>query len=236
MLYGICGIFIQFFIFPPVARRFGVLSCLKFTSILFPITYLLTPFTVLFPTPATQQTALFLILLIKCWGIIFAFPCSAIMLTNSAISLSILGTLNGVATSTGALGRAVGPAIGGWTFSFGVTRGYVILSWWTLAAIAALGAIPTWYLVEMEGFAGDRDANPEDEYPETSKPHSDNIGDEERSQAIAARHRNDSGSVLGENGMLLAPGSVDNEQAHFMMNRSGSLESQRTKLVGSPAT
>ena len=222
-LYGICGILIQFFIFPHVARRFGVLPCLKVTSILFPIAYLLTPFTALLQSPATQQTTMFIILMIKSWAVIFAFPCSAIMLTNSAISLSILGTLNGTATSFGALGRAIGPVIGGWTFSFGVSRGYVILSWWTLAAVAALGAIPVWYLVEMEAFARDHEAEPENGSAETSKPPLDECGNEERSQAIATRRRDNSdmnGSVLDEDGF----------------NLSSSPQAQRIKSVNSNTT
>lgn len=154
-MYGICGMLIQFIIFPPVARRYGVLNCLKVCTLTFPFVYIITPFTALLPTPMTQQTAMFAIMLLKCWGVIFAFPCSTILLTNSAVSLRILGTLNGVATSISALGRAAGPAIGGTTFSLGVDAGYVIVPWWILAVFAALGAIPVWWLVEMEGFGGD---------------------------------------------------------------------------------
>ncbi|KAI4205900.1 MAG: hypothetical protein LQ350_000085 [Teloschistes chrysophthalmus] len=101
-LYGIAGTFIQFLIFPPLARRYGVLNCYKLVSLSFPIIYLATPFAVLLPTPFTQQLAIFLIMLIKCFAAIFAFPCITILLTNSAVSLRVLGTLNGVATSVSA--------------------------------------------------------------------------------------------------------------------------------------
>jgi len=109
------------------------------------------------------------IMLVKCFCGIFAFPCSTILLTNSAASLKILGTLNGVATSISALGRAAGPALAGATFTEGVDIGYVIISWWTLALIAAIGAVPVWFLVEMEGFGGsgdDDDSDSEDESEE----------------------------------------------------------------------
>lgn len=160
-VYGIVGMFIQFFVFPPLASRYGVLLCLKAVTALFPIVYILTPFTALFPTPLTQQIAMFCVMLLKCWAAIFAFPCTTILLTNSAVSLRVLGTLNGVATSVSALGRAAGPAIVGWTFSIGVDKGYVILPWWTLAAFAVLGAITPWWLVEMEGFGGGDDSEDE---------------------------------------------------------------------------
>lgn len=149
-----CGMLIQFLIFPPAARYFGVLNCLKTVAVTFPVAYILTPFTALLPNQTAQQVGIFTIMLLKCWAAIFAFPCSTILLTNSAPSLRVLGTLNGVSTSISALGRAAGPAIGGWTFSYGVDIGYVILPWWTLASFAILGAVPVWWLVEMEGFGG----------------------------------------------------------------------------------
>ena len=144
--------FVQFLVFPPVARRYGVLPCLKVATLTFPLLYVATPFTALMPTTFGQQVAMFAIMVIKSFAVVFAFPCITILLTNSAVSQRVLGTLNGVSTSVSALGRAAGPAIGGWTFSVGVDNGYVIFPWWTLAAFAALGAIPVWWLVEMEGF------------------------------------------------------------------------------------
>lgn len=163
IMYGIVGMFIQFFIFPPVTRRYGVLPCLKVVTAMFPIAYMLTPFTALLPTPLAQQIGMFAIMLVKCWAVIFAFPCTTILLTNSAVSLRVLGTLNGVATSISAVGRAAGPAIAGWTFTVGVSKGYVILPWWILAGFSLLGAIAPWWLVEMEGFGGNDESDNESE-------------------------------------------------------------------------
>ena len=150
-LYGIIAMFIQFLVFPPLARRLGILPCLKASAIAFPIIYLLTPFTALFESGLVQQGAMFVLMAGKGMAVVFAFPCCVILLTNSAVSLQILGTLNGVATSISALGRAVGPAIGGATFTWGVDVGYVVLPWWTLSFLAALGCIPIWFLEEKEG-------------------------------------------------------------------------------------
>ncbi|MCJ1465269.1 hypothetical protein MMC07_003885 [Pseudocyphellaria aurata] len=184
-LYGIYGICIQFLIFPVVARRFGVLTSLKFVCILFPVSYLLTPFSALLPTPAIQQVAIFLILLVKGGAGIFAFPCMGILLTNSAVSLRVLGTLNGVATSTTAVGRAIGPAFEGWTFSFGLNIGYVILPWWTLAVIASLSAIPVWYLVEMEGPSANKNADLENNDIETRESQKNTNEAAKQAQAMA---------------------------------------------------
>ena len=103
----------------------------------------------------------------------FAFPCAVILITNSASSYRILGTLNGVSTSISALGRAAGPAIGGAAFTWGVKLGYMILPWWTLAVFAALGVVPIWWLEEGEGFKGtEPDDGEEDEalLPPTVEP------------------------------------------------------------------
>ena len=128
---------------------------------------------------------MFLVMLVKCWASIFAFPCTTILLTNSAVSLRVLGTLNGVATSLSAIGRATGPAVGGWTFSVGLDKGYVIMPWWTLAAFAVLGAVPVWWLVEMEGFGGTGDSDSEDEEDEIPVPNATEPTGNERSEAIA---------------------------------------------------
>lgn len=162
-LYGVIGCLVQFLVFPPVARKYGVLNCFKACAIGFPIVFSITPYTALIENSGLQQTVMFAVMILKCFAGIFAFPCSIILLTNSASSLRILGTLNGFAVSISAVGRAIGPAITGWAFTKGVENGYVIAPWWLLTIIAAIGAIPIWFLVEMEGFSRDSDDDEEDE-------------------------------------------------------------------------
>ena len=156
-VYGVVGVFIQFLIFPPLARHYGALLCLKVVTAMFPVAYIITPFTALLPTPTTQQIGILAVMMIKCWAGIFAFPCTTILLTNSAVSLRVLGTLNGVAVSISAVGRAAGPAIGGFAFTMGVENGYGIMPWWILGCFGILGAIAPWWLVEMDGFGGNKD-------------------------------------------------------------------------------
>lgn len=152
-LYGLCAGVVQFLIFPPVARKYGVLNCYKCCAVVFPIVYIITPFTALIQDPILQQLTMFAIMLLKCFAVIFAFPSSTILLTNSAQSLRILGTLNGFAVSISAVGRAIGPAVTGATFTWGIEKGYVIIGWWLLSFLAILGAIPLWFAVEPEGFS-----------------------------------------------------------------------------------
>ena len=107
-VYGICGMAAQFILFPPVARKFGVLNCMKVCVIVFPIAYFITPFTALLPTTQSQIAGIFAVMLLKCGAAIFVFPCTIILLTNAASSMRVLGTLNGFATSFSAIGRAAG--------------------------------------------------------------------------------------------------------------------------------
>ncbi|KAI9704894.1 MAG: hypothetical protein M1836_006674 [Candelina mexicana] len=183
MIYGLFGMFVQFLVYPPVARRVGILTCLKISAITFPIIYLVTPFTVLLPTSTSRQTVLVANMLVKSVAVIFAFPSSTILLTNSAASLLVLGTLNGVATSVGAIGRAAGSALGGSTFSAGVKAGYVILPWGILALSAIIGALPVWWLIEMEGF-GNGLEEVEDDETEGEDRHDDDVAIDDGSPTV----------------------------------------------------
>ena len=149
--YGLaCGV-IQFFLFPPICSRYGALRCFKAGTLLFPVVYLLLPYTALIENVRLQFAALMGLFLIKGFAGIVAFPCITILLTNSAPSVRILGTLNGFATTFSGIGRALGPSLTGATFTWGVKRGYVIPAWWFLAAVAALQAVPAWMIVEGDG-------------------------------------------------------------------------------------
>lgn len=82
----------------------------------------------------------------------FSFPCSTILLTNSADSLRSLGTLNGIGTTVSALGRAIGPFIIGGVFTWGVKHNSVLAPYALLAVSAAANIIPVFLLEEGKGF------------------------------------------------------------------------------------
>lgn len=157
-MYGIvCGL-VQFLIFPPLCKHFGVLNCYRACSVIFPIVYIITPFTTLIEDEHYRLASLLVVMVIKAFCVIIGFPCTTILLTNSASSLSILGTLNGFATTFSALGRASGPALAGAAFSWGVKKGIIGVPWWLLAVIAMIGAIPAWWIEEGDGPSGSTSA------------------------------------------------------------------------------
>ncbi|KAK7743592.1 hypothetical protein SLS53_004127 [Cytospora paraplurivora] len=180
--YGLaCGI-IQFFLFPPICARYGALNCFKAGTVIFPVVYVLLPFTALIQNTRLQFATLMCILLVKGFAVIVAFPCITILLTNSAPSVRILGTLNGFATTFSGLGRALGPSITGTTFSWGVKRGYVIPAFLFLALVSVVQAVPTWMIIE-----GDGPSREEDTDEETLFDDDDNDADDESDDASVNR-------------------------------------------------
>ncbi|KAJ5678840.1 glutamate carboxypeptidase [Penicillium macrosclerotiorum] len=149
-IIGVIGMVIQFYCFPPIAKRYGTLACYKASAILMPIIFFITPFIALVPE-ALRIPAVLIIMLAKLGATVFGVPCCTILLANSASSLDVLGTLNGVSTSVSALGRAAGPALIGAAFSFGVKKGYVIIPWWLLGVLGFGSVVPSFWIVEQEG-------------------------------------------------------------------------------------
>ncbi|KAI4650683.1 hypothetical protein J4E93_003040 [Alternaria ventricosa] len=159
----------QFLLFPPIARYLGVVRCLRIAFLIFPFVFFVTPFLSLIPDPVMREIAMVMLLMVRGLAGTFSFTTSTIMLTNSALSLRVLGTVNGLATSFSSFGRALGPTLGGGLFTWGVKRGYVIVPFWTMSAIALAASIPTFWLVEGKGFGGDEEVNDQENAIETEE-------------------------------------------------------------------
>jgi hypothetical protein len=154
-IQGVLGTLYQFFVFPPLTSYFGVLNTLRVSMTMLPIVYFLTPYSVLIPNAFLSQATLFL-----CWNLkqifaLSAFPSCTILFTNSASSLRVLGTVNGIATSLGAIGRAIGPSLAGIVFTWGVTNNYLVSSFWLMAFMGLIALPPLYFVVEGKGFGDD---------------------------------------------------------------------------------
>lgn len=161
---GCVGTLVQFLVFPPVARYFGALNTLRIVLHLQTLVYFVTPYTTLIENEKLALTAFFLVWIFKSACAIIAFPCCTILLTNSAASMRTLGTVNGIATSVSAIGRAVGPTITGYAFTWGVKNGYLITPFVALVIIAVLAFIPLYFTSEGAGFGDDdQDASSDSE-------------------------------------------------------------------------
>jgi len=137
---GIYSMLATIFLFPVVVRRLGSLGLFRTIAISYPILYFTTPYLVLLPN-SLRMVGVYIVVVWKCTFATMAYPSNAILLTNSAPSLLMLGTINGVASSTASLSRAFGPTVSGFLFSAGLRLGYSGLAWWCSAFIALLGAL-----------------------------------------------------------------------------------------------
>lgn len=144
---GLYSMFAQAILFPVLAKRFGCLNIYKSTVILWPLLYLLVPYTILLPRPYGLAGVCFC-LLWRTTAQALTFPPNNIMLTNSAPSMLVLGAINGVAGSTASLCRAFGPTVTGFVHSKGLSVGVSGLSWWVTGFVCALGAAESLWMSE----------------------------------------------------------------------------------------
>lgn len=175
----------------PTASRYVCIFLLTLSlAFTFPVVYVLTPYVVLFESAAGRYAALLIVMFVKAFAVIVGFPCMTILLTNSASSLRILGTLNGFATMFSGFGRAFGPAATGAAYSWGISRGYLITAYWFLALTALMGAVPIYMLVDSDALT---------QTPDTSDDEDESISDEgyvSEGSAVASGSRQDSSTEV----------------------------------------
>jgi MFS family permease len=152
---GIACIIVQFFVFPQAVRYFGTLKLLRIVLALQPIFYIIIPYTALIQNLLLAETAFITCWILRSGSVIMAFPCSIILVTNSTTSLRVLGTVNGIATATNAMGRAFGPTVAGGLFTWGVHNDRIIAPFLFLAILSLLNLLPLIWAVEGDGFGDD---------------------------------------------------------------------------------
>ncbi|MCJ1310629.1 hypothetical protein MMC25_004294 [Agyrium rufum] len=140
----------QFFFAPYLTNRMGSLLTWRICVVSFPLLYFLFPYTTLLPGSVKLPIVCFFLIWKVTVGIL-AYPANAILLTNAAPSTLVLGTINGLAASTASLARAFGPTISGWVHSIGLDMGYAGFAFWTLAVVASIGAVQSFWMEEVEG-------------------------------------------------------------------------------------
>ncbi|CAI6332037.1 unnamed protein product [Periconia digitata] len=159
-ILGAIGITIQLFVYPKLAGRLGPVYSLRLFFLMFPVTYLLTPF--LSTVPSSEKPpagasgpliwiAITLVLLIQTTGRTFSLPSMTILVNNCCPHPSVLGTVHGLGHSCSSLSRTVGPIFFGWLFGKGLDIGMVGLAWWVLACVAMAGSFVAQFLKEGDG-------------------------------------------------------------------------------------
>jgi MFS family permease len=143
-LFGLCGIFLQLFIYPRLQARFGTLGVLRIALYLFPLTYLFAPFLVLLPQAGVWR---WICIAVITWSQVMArtlaIPSTVILVTQTAPAKSALSRIHGAGNAGASLARAVGPALGGWVFAKGIENNMVGMVWWFYLLVVAVMAL-TW--------------------------------------------------------------------------------------------
>lgn len=147
---GLYSMLAQLFLFPIIVRRFGNLKVFRFVALTYPFLYFSVPYLVLLKG-RMRMIGLAICLLVKVTMGVLAYPSNAILLTNSAPSMLVLGTINGIAASIASLARALGPTISGMIHSTGLRMGYSGLAWWTGGLVCIVGAVESLWMAEVRG-------------------------------------------------------------------------------------
>lgn len=147
---GVYSMMAQVLLFPLAASNFGTLKTFRFVLFTWPLLYLLVPYLVLLPQ-SLRLPGVYFCLLWKITAQVLAFPSNAILLTNSAPSLLVLGVINGVSASTASLARACGPTATGILHAWGLKFGSTGLAWWASGTVCLIGAIESLWLEEGNG-------------------------------------------------------------------------------------
>ena len=147
---GVYSMIAQLLLFPYLVRRFGTLNVFRTVLFLWPLLDFAVPYLVLLPQKM-QVCGIYVCLITKITLHVLAFPSIAIIITNSAPSMLVLGTINGAAASTASLCRAFGPTITGVVHAAGLRTGYSGLAWWASGFICLLGAIESLWMTESKG-------------------------------------------------------------------------------------
>jgi len=140
---GVIAMSLQFLLYPPLARELGARKLLAISAALYPIIYLSTPYSVTITSKTGLMAYWFFNISLKSITGVFAFTSSTIMITNTASSIRVLGTLNGFATSVAALGRAMGPSFFGFLFTRGQKSWVTVTPWYGLTCVA----VAMWYFI-----------------------------------------------------------------------------------------
>lgn len=149
-IQGVYQMIFQIFFFAPIIYKFGSLRVYVFCAATFPIMYILMPYTVLLPAGWIRYTGLAFIMFLKVTWNTLAYPANALLLTNAAPSLLVLGTINGVAASTASFARCIAPTFGGVINSVGLDYNCVGLAWWIAAFVSVIGYIQCWWMEDVE--------------------------------------------------------------------------------------
>ncbi|GAB0136925.1 hypothetical protein EsDP_00005210 [Epichloe bromicola] len=148
---GVVGLLLQLLFFPYLRDVFGTLRLYRYALVVFPLTYLATPYLATVPssTPPPLPAAgvslwaiMSAILVLQSTARSLALPAGAMLLNAACPDRSVLSTVNGIGESVSAAARAIGQLlVTGWLYGKGLEAGIVGAAWWAMAGVAVAATV-----------------------------------------------------------------------------------------------
>jgi len=144
---GLVTIIFQLLLFGPLLAHLGNLWGYRFALAGFVAAFCATPFVGYIDTANGRSAKilpwaeLYSVLLLKAIAAVVGLTCAMLLITNASPKPSALGTLNGLAQTLSAGGRAAGPLISGGLFTLGarVANRGELLAWGVFGGVSGIG-------------------------------------------------------------------------------------------------
>ncbi|GAA5880633.1 hypothetical protein JCM16303_004290 [Sporobolomyces ruberrimus] len=166
-LSGVSAVAFQLLLFPPLQKRFGTVKLYRGLMMMYPIVF------ALFPVMSSQRhdrkavwAVLVVFLLLKSFGNM-SYACNMLVVTDSAPSKRLLGTLNATAQMCSSLMRSIGPTFASSFFALSVSHHLAggLLVFYFMIVLACVSAASTFWLHE-----GGRASNEQPDESEIESP------------------------------------------------------------------
>ncbi|KAJ5339107.1 hypothetical protein N7452_005835 [Penicillium brevicompactum] len=187
---GIIAIVIQSIIFPALAHYLGIWRLFVIVTVLHPIAYFMVPFLAFLPSQFVYG-GIYTCLITRNILSIIDYPVLLILIKQASPSDSVMGKINGLAASAGAVSRTLAPPIAGFLYSYGSRVGCTALAWWGSTLVAVIGALQLWFIQKnRHSSACVQPAPPFDYVAVPEQPHNDvvhiivNDGDSHEQTAV----------------------------------------------------
>ncbi|CAG7947055.1 unnamed protein product [Penicillium olsonii] len=142
---GIIAIAIQSIVFPALAHYLGIWRLFIIVTVLHPIAYFMVPFLAFLPTQFLYG-GIYTCLITRNILSIIDYPVLLILIKQASPSDSVMGKINGLAASAGAVARTLAPPVAGFLYSSGSRVGCTALAWWGSTLVALIGALQLWFI------------------------------------------------------------------------------------------
>ncbi|KAI1821080.1 MFS general substrate transporter [Xylaria intraflava] len=138
---GLLGLFIQGIIFPIFVDRVGVWRSFIFMVVLYPLSYVVSPFLSALPV-SLQSWGIYLAMILQSLFGIVVIPTALILIKNATPSTTVLGRVNGLAMAGCCLARTLSPPLVGIIYASAGSAA----AWFSCAVVAVLGIVQLFWV------------------------------------------------------------------------------------------